>query len=92
MRKVYCGAGIQCKPRLLKRAQIRWGFQRGEAAALPFDRIRGFKYRVRYNLIVPIYRPAKVDRVKVLLDILAEAISIANAQAARQRHDFRFGR
>ena len=26
---------IQCKPRLLRRAQSRWGFQRGEAEALP---------------------------------------------------------
>ena len=26
---------IQCKPRLLRRVQSRWGFQRGEAAALP---------------------------------------------------------
>ena len=42
---------IQCKPRLLRRAQSRWGFQRGEAAALPFGRTRGFKPRVRYNLI-----------------------------------------
>ena len=42
---------IQCKPRLLRRAQRRWGFQRGEAAALPFGRTRGFKPRVRYNLI-----------------------------------------
>jgi len=29
----------------------RWGFQRGEAAAHPFGRTRGFKPRVRYNLI-----------------------------------------
>ena len=43
---------IQCKPRLLRRAQSRWGFQRGEAAALPFGRTRGFKPRVRYNLIL----------------------------------------
>ncbi len=42
---------IQCKSRLLSRAQSRWGFQRGEAAALPFGRTRGFKPRVRYNLI-----------------------------------------
>ncbi len=42
---------IQCKPRLLRRAQSRWGFQRGEATALPFDRARRFKPRVRYNLI-----------------------------------------
>ncbi len=39
------------KPRLLRRAQSRWGFQRGEAAAHPFGRTRGFKPRVRYNLI-----------------------------------------
>jgi len=37
---------IQCKPRLLRRAQSRWGFQRGEAASLPFGRTRGFKPRV----------------------------------------------
>ncbi len=42
---------IQCKPRLLRRAQSRWGFQRGEAAALPIGPTRGFKPRVRYNLI-----------------------------------------
>jgi len=42
---------IECKPRLLRRGQSRWGFQRGEAAALPFGRTRGFKPRVRYNLI-----------------------------------------
>ena len=42
---------IQCKPRLLRRAQSRWGFQRGEAAALTFGRTRGFKPCVRYNLI-----------------------------------------
>jgi len=42
---------IQCKLRLLRRAQSRWGIQRGEAAALPFGRTRGFKPRVRYNLI-----------------------------------------
>ncbi len=42
---------IQCKPRLLRRAQSRWGFQRGEAVTLPFGRARGFKPRVRYNLI-----------------------------------------
>ena len=39
------------KPRLLRRVQSRWGFQRGEAEALPFGRTRGFKPRVRYNLI-----------------------------------------
>ena len=44
---------IQCKLRLLRRAQSRWGFQRGEAAALLFGRTRGFKSRVRYNLILP---------------------------------------
>jgi len=38
--------------RLLRRAQSRWGFQRGEAAAHPFGRTRGFKPRVRYNLII----------------------------------------
>ncbi len=43
---------IQCKPRLLRRAQSRWGFQRGEAAALPTGQTRGFKPRVRYNLTV----------------------------------------
>jgi len=37
---------IQCKPRLLRRAQSRWGYQRGEAEALPFGRTRGFKPRV----------------------------------------------
>jgi len=42
---------IQCKPRLLRRGQSRWGFQRGEAAVHPFGRTRGFKPRVRYNLI-----------------------------------------
>ncbi len=36
----------------MRRAQSRWGFQRGEAAALPFGRTRGFKPRVRYNLII----------------------------------------
>ncbi len=39
-------------PRGLPRVQNRWGFQRGEAVALPFGRTRGFKSRVRYNLIV----------------------------------------
>jgi hypothetical protein len=33
----------------LRRAHNRWGFQRGEAAALPFGRTRGFKPGVRYN-------------------------------------------
>ena len=51
---------IQCKPRLLRRVQSRWGFPvesrsitppGGEAAALPFGRTRGFKPRDRYNLI-----------------------------------------
>ncbi len=56
---------IQCKPRLLRRVQSRWGFQRGEAAALPFGRTRGFKPSVRYNLIVrgnnrqPLFRDSK---------------------------------
>src|SRR3990167_5296855 len=49
-----------CKPRLLRRAQSRWGFQRGEAAALPFGRTRGFKPRVRYNLI----RKSKIKNLK----------------------------
>ncbi len=42
---------VRGKPCLLRRAQSRWGFQRGEAAALPFGLTRGFKPRVRYNLI-----------------------------------------
>jgi len=44
----------QCKPRLLRRAQSRWGFQRGEAAAHPIGRTRGFKPRVRY-ILIPIF-------------------------------------
>ncbi len=43
---------IQCKPRLLRRAQSRWGFQREGAESLPFGRTRGFKPCVRYNLIL----------------------------------------
>jgi len=42
---------IQCKPRLLRRVQSRWGIQRGEAAALPFGRTREFKPCVRYHLV-----------------------------------------
>ena len=68
------------------------GFQRGDAVALPFGRTRGFKPRVRYDWIVPIDRSAKVDRVRVFLEILVEAISIANAQAARQMPGFLSGR
>ena len=50
--KGYAPEFIQCKPRLLRRAQSRWGFQRGEAAALPVGRTRGFKHRVRHDLII----------------------------------------
>ena len=54
---------VRGKPCLLRRAQSRWGFQRGKAAALPFGLTRGFKPRVRYNLIkslrwAPAYRTA----------------------------------
>jgi serine protease Do len=49
--KVGSYALVQCTSRLLRRAQNRWGFQRGEAAALPFGRTRGLNPRVRYKLI-----------------------------------------
>jgi len=63
-----CTDYIQCKPRLLRRAQSRWGFQRGETAALPFGRKRGFKPRVRYNLIVkPFSFVAPQEKIQALI-------------------------
>ncbi len=68
---------IECKPRLLRRGQSRWGFQRGEAAALPFGRTRGFKPRVRYNLISQTVLIALVVAAGPVSEIGAQTLKIA---------------